>query len=55
MQFYGKYPVSRPFGWLIINDNHENANMQMVLTLPRSLDVQLLAMRIFKRNEVRNC
>jgi hypothetical protein len=31
MQLYEKYHVSMAFGWSVINDNHENANMQMAL------------------------
>jgi hypothetical protein len=36
-------------GPFVINDNHENVNMQMVLSSPRSLGVQFCAKCIFKK------
>jgi hypothetical protein len=38
MQLYGKYRVSRPFGWPFINDKHVNANTHCELNLLRSLN-----------------
>jgi hypothetical protein len=43
--------VSRAFGWPVINDNHENANMQTKYCSHRSLDIRLSEIREEKKFE----
>jgi hypothetical protein len=39
LQLYGKYHISRSFGWPVINDKHANANMYMEMSSPKSYTI----------------
>jgi hypothetical protein len=36
-QLYGKYSVSRAFGWPVINDKHVNSNIHMRICSPKMM------------------